>query len=121
MKRAVLYCRVAHDDDHALDSQEELLRMYCVGLKAQVVECIKDIGSGLSLDREGIQSLRALAQAQAMDEIVILEVSRLTRKTEDLVSFAKEMEGLGVGIASEKDGILASVSPIIQWHKPFAS
>ena len=95
--RAVAYSRVSTDKQRcSLDGQEQtcIERAHAKGW--QVVECIRDIASGCSLDRPGIQQLRHMLSERSVDVIIAYSVDRLSRCQGQLDLLLSEAEQAGV-------------------------
>jgi excisionase family DNA binding protein len=80
VERAAIYARVSSSDQRAdLDRQVEYLKEYCASRGYQVVEILRDIGSGLNERRRGLRRLFKLGRDKAAEVVVITYRDRLTR------------------------------------------
>jgi len=76
-KRAVVYTRVSSSENKSnLNSQAERVQSYCVAKGYQVVDIIKEIGSGVNDHR---RKLIKLLESDGYDLIVVEHKDRLTR------------------------------------------
>ncbi|MGE4055307.1 MAG: recombinase family protein [Vicinamibacterales bacterium] len=70
--RAIVYCRVSTDaqerDGTSLDTQERACLDFARKQGWRVVEAIRDAASGFSLDRPGIERVRELLRACAVND-----------------------------------------------------
>ena len=97
--RAITYARVATIDQrqgaNALDTQE----WACLdSARAQgwvVVESVRDVASGLSLARPGIERVRQLLRDGAADVLVTGALDRLARDPRKLAALVAEIEETG--------------------------
>ena len=105
--RVVIYCRVAtvgQAETNPLKDQEQRLRAFAEAAGHDVVGCICETGSGLSLDRPGIRDIRRMAAGGEMDAVLALSLSCLARNTADLLTLGKALQENGVGILTAKEG-----------------
>ena len=81
--RVVIYSRVSTDaqerDGTSLDTQERACKALAAERGWRVVRCIRDAASGSSLERPGIEELRALLRRGEVDMVVAYAVDRLSR------------------------------------------
>ena len=80
--RAVIYARVSSDKQDRqgdLDRQVEVLRRYAAEHGYQVVEVIRDIGSGLKTNRKGLRKLLRMVTQRRVDVVLVTHRDRLTR------------------------------------------
>ena len=87
--KAIGYVRVSTEKqaDHgvSLEAQEAKIRAMVVVQSAELAEVIIDAGeSAKSLHRPGMERLLALADARAVDVVIIAKLDRLTRSVKDL-------------------------------------
>lgn len=110
-KRVAAYCRVSTDKDaqlESLDNQMESFR-YQLALHDdwELVGIYADEGrSGTSVKgRPEFQRLIDDCKAGLIDYLMIKSISRFARNTLDCVSLVRELQGYGVQIYFEKEGI----------------
>lgn len=88
---AVGYCRVSTDEqDISLDSQGERIRAYCKLYSIDLLDVFKDVASGKSLKRDGLNASLNLLNAGAVDTLVVAKFDRLTRSVRDLGALIDE-------------------------------
>jgi len=105
--KVMIYCRVATAGQDGLDPlelQEQRLRAFAAAKVHEVVGCVCETATGMSLERPGIQTLQAMAAGGEMDAVLALSVSRLARNTADLLALGKMLQASGVGILTMKEG-----------------
>ena len=92
--RAAIYCRMATDNDErrGLEMQESYLRNYAQAQGYAVVAEVSEVAKGLSLERPGIRELLGLAAQSRIEEILVTNLSRISRNTAGLLRF-EEMLG----------------------------
>ena len=103
----MIYCRVAtagQAETDPLKDQEQRLRAFAEAAGHDVVGCVCETGSGLSLDRPGIGEVRKMAADGEIDAVLALSLSRLARNTTDLLTLGKALQENGVGILTAKEG-----------------
>jgi site-specific DNA recombinase len=102
-KRAVIYARVATQDlnDDKLSTQVEACRQYATqhGLTVAADHVITDPSySGLTLNRPGLDRLRALTEAQKVDVVIVYTRDRLSRDLDHLLLLCVEWQRLGIEV-----------------------
>lgn len=91
--RAAIYCRMATDNDESrgLEMQISQLRSYAKAQGYVVVAEVSEVAKGLSLDRPGIRELLSLASQNRIEEILVADLSRISRNTVDLLRFEEKL------------------------------
>lgn len=91
--RTAIYCRVASVDQleptRGLDEQEKVVLesityRNSLGLSAYQVEAVyRDQGSGVTLERPGLQALLLAVKEDKLDVVFVSDIARLTRSLRD--------------------------------------
>jgi site-specific DNA recombinase len=109
-RRVALYVRVSAlmgrggDDFHSPDVQTNAMRRLTAGL--QEVDVIEDIDqTGRTFSRDGIDKIRKLAEAHAIDAVAVYNVSRLGRNVLESLKFLTWLAERGVTILSATEHI----------------
>lgn len=91
--RAAIYCRMATDNDNSrgLEMQKSYLRNYAQAQGYSVVAEVSEVAKGRSLDRPGIRELLGLAAQSRIEEILVTNLSRISRNTGDLLRFEEKL------------------------------
>lgn len=91
--RVAIYCRMATDNDESrgLEIQKSQLRNYAQAQGYAVVAEVSEVAKGLSLDRPGIRELLNLAAQSRIEEILVANLSRISRNTGDLIRFEEKL------------------------------
>ena len=84
MGQVGIYCRVS-TDDQSCERQERDLRAFARRAGFKIVGVFKETASGAKNDRVERKKVMALAQARDIDAILVTELSRWGRSTQDLV------------------------------------
>jgi site-specific DNA recombinase len=118
-RRVALYVRVSAlmgrggDDFHSPDVQTGAMRRLTAGL--QEVEVIEDIDqTGRTFSRDGIDKIRRLAEAHAIDAVAVYNVSRFGRNVLESLKFLSWLAEHGVTILSATEHIDTS-TPAGKW------
>lgn len=107
--RAAIYLRVSTDEQAedasgnggSLSSQQERCRALCAARGLQVAEVFRDPGAGGgSLDRPGLNALRASVAGGEVAVVVVFAVDRLSRRQADTLALLEEFERHGAGLAA---------------------
>ena len=96
-QRAALYCRVS-TADQSCDRQERDLIAFAERGGFEVVAVFKENASGAKNDRVERTKVMALAQARAVDAILVTELSRWGRNTIDLVQTLQSLQAWDVSV-----------------------
>jgi len=99
--RAFLYARMGVADSGAAGqplAQLDACRAYATAHGYRVVAESTDFGSGLVMERPGIDSMLALARKGAIDVVVTRDVDRLTRNTLAAQRLMAELAAVGVRV-----------------------
>ena len=83
MGHVAIYCRVSTDDQSC--EQERDLRAFARRAGHRIVGVFKETASGAKNDRVERKKVMALAQGREIDAILVTELSRWGRSTQDLV------------------------------------
>lgn len=108
--RTCAYIRVSTEHEGQLKSYENQEAYYkekiVTNPEYEFVGVYGDEGmSGMSPDREGLQSMLEDMRAGHIDLILTKSISRLARNTTTVLSIVREARELGVGIIFEEEGI----------------
>ena len=99
-QRAALYCRVS-TADQSCDRQERDLIAFAERGGFEVVGVFKENASGAKNDRIERTKVMALAQARAVDAILVTELSRWGRSTIDFVQSLQSLQAWKVSILAQ--------------------
>jgi putative DNA-invertase from lambdoid prophage Rac len=99
-QRVALYCRVS-TADQSCDRQERDLLAFAERGGFEVVGVFKESASGAKNDRIERNKVMALAQARAVDAILVTELSRWGRSTIDLVQSLQSLRAWKVSILAK--------------------
>lgn len=91
--RVAIYCRMATDNDEGwgLEMQKGQLRRYAQAHGYAVAAEVSEVAKGLSLDRPGIRELLGLAEQGRIEEILVANLSRISRNTAGLLRFEEKL------------------------------
>ena len=93
----MIYCRVS-TADQSCERQERDLTAFAARAGYEVVGIYKETGSGVKLDRAERKKVMALAQARAIDAVLVTELSRWGRSTLDLLGTLRDLEAKRVSV-----------------------
>jgi DNA invertase Pin-like site-specific DNA recombinase len=95
--QVAIYCRVS-TDDQSCERQERDLRAFARRAGHHIVGVFKETASGAKNDRIGRKKVMALAQAREIDAIIVTELSRWGRSTQDLVQTLDDLHSWKVSV-----------------------
>ena len=99
-KRVVIYCRVS-TADQSCERQERELIEYASLAGWNVVGVFKEIASGTKNDRAERKKVIALAQARKIDVILVTEMTRFGRSTQDLMEQLQRLMSYDVSLIAQ--------------------
>jgi putative DNA-invertase from lambdoid prophage Rac len=97
--QVALFCRVSADDQ-SCERQERDLRAFAKRARHKIVAVFKETASGAKNDRLQRKTM-ALAQAHEIDAILVTELSRWGRSTQDLVQTLDDLHGWKVSVLAQ--------------------
>ena len=101
--RCVVLCRVSTDEQH-LDVQRVALLTEAQRRGFDVVETIEDTGSGRKMDeREGLRRVLELAEARAVDVVLVAELSRIGRSLAGVAAVVERLAARDVALISLRE------------------
>ena len=100
MGQVVIYCRVS-TDDQSCERQERDLRAFAKRAGHKVVAVFKETASGADNGRPERAKVLALARAHKIDAILVTELSRWGRSTQDLVQTLDDLHGWKVSVLAQ--------------------
>jgi DNA invertase Pin-like site-specific DNA recombinase len=92
-QKAAIYARVS-TSDQSCDRQISELTAFALRGDYDVVSIFKETASGTSANRSARNRLIDLAQARKIDAILVTELSRWGRSTQDLLDTMNKLAGL---------------------------
>jgi len=98
-KRAWLYCRVACSGPHSaaeLEMQQQELVRCAKEYGLEIVGASQDIGTGLTLDRPGLQEFMDAVEAESVDVLLLTDLARLGRDVNKVFQLWHLLRGRGV-------------------------
>jgi putative DNA-invertase from lambdoid prophage Rac len=98
--QVAIYCRVS-TDDQSCDRQERDLRAFARRAGHKVVDVFKETASGAKNDRPERAKVMALAQAHKIDAILVTELSRWGRSTQDLVQTLDDLHSWKASVLAQ--------------------
>jgi predicted site-specific integrase-resolvase len=121
VKQVAIYARVSPTQKDYLERQLNALRDWVKKTfgGVSVIE-IKDIGSGLKEDREGLKKLLELAKRRQIDAVVVAYKDRLTRFGFEVKLFKAYGANVIVAFQDDKDYMQELVEDFVEIVKPFA-
>ena len=78
--RVFVYCRVAHDDSFSLEAQAAQLRRYAEQAGYTIIGATAEQGSGLALDRPGLEMVTQAVLAGKVDMVLVNSIDRIGRE-----------------------------------------
>jgi putative DNA-invertase from lambdoid prophage Rac len=100
MGHVAIYCRVS-TDDQSCDRQERDLRAFAERAGHQVVAVFKETASGARNDRAERKEVIAMAQARQIEAVLVTELSRWGRSTQDLVHTLDDLHSWNVSVLAQ--------------------
>jgi len=98
--QVAIYCRVA-TEDQSCERQERDLRAFAKRAGHEIIAVFREIASGAKNDRAERKKVMALAQARKIDAILVTELSRWGRSTQDLVQTLDDLHSWKVSVRAQ--------------------
>jgi DNA invertase Pin-like site-specific DNA recombinase len=98
--QVAIYCRVS-TDDQSCERQERDLRAFAKRAEHELVAVFRETASGAKNDRAERKKVMALAQARKIDAILVTELSRWGRSTQDLVQTLDDLHSWKVSVLAQ--------------------
>jgi putative DNA-invertase from lambdoid prophage Rac len=98
--QVAIYCRVS-TDDQSCGRQERDLRAFAKRAGHKVVAVCKETASGADNGRSERAKVLALARAREIDAVLVTELSRWGRSTQDLVQTLDDLHGWKVSVLAQ--------------------
>src|SRR5262249_23286403 len=99
-QRVAIYCRVS-TDDQSCERQERDLRAFAKRAGHKVVAIFKETASGADDAPPERNKVMQLAQAREIDAILVTELSRWGRSTQDLVKTLDDLHAWRVSVLAQ--------------------
>ena len=100
MGHVAIYCRVS-TDDQSCERQERDLLAFARRAGHRIIAVFKETASGAKNDRVERKKVMALAQAREIDAILVTELSRWGRSTQDLVQTLDDLHSWRVSVLAQ--------------------
>jgi putative DNA-invertase from lambdoid prophage Rac len=100
LAQVAIYCRVSADDQ-SCERQEKELRTFAKGAGHKIVAVFKETASGADNARPARARVLAMARAHEIDAILVTQLSRWGRSTQDLVQTLDDLHGWKVSILAQ--------------------
>lgn len=95
--RVCLFIRVSSDKQD-YDRQVNELNDYCTGKGLQVTKTIATVISGRKLNRPDIVELKEAADQKEFDKVIVMELSRLGRRSKDIRGTLDHLHSNGISV-----------------------
>ncbi len=99
LKRAVIYARVS-TSDQSCERQIADLTDFAARAGYDVLDIHKETISGTKTNRHARNQIMALAQARKIDAVLVTELSRWGRSTQDLLDTLNQLAGWNVSVVA---------------------
>jgi putative DNA-invertase from lambdoid prophage Rac len=98
--QVAIYCRVS-TDDQCCERQERDLKAFARRSGHKIVAVFNETASGADADRPERKKVMALARAREIEAILVTELSRWGRSTQDLVQTLDDLHGWKVSVLAQ--------------------
>ena len=100
MGQVAIYCRVS-TDDQSCERQERDLRAFAKRAGHKILAVFKETASGADNSHPERAKVLRLARANEIDAILVTELSRWGRSTQDLVQTLDDLHGWKVSVLAQ--------------------
>jgi len=124
--RVVIYARASSDKQAKqgdLDRQVEVLKKYAAEHGYQVVDVIRDIGSGLKTNRRGLRKLLRMVTQRRVDIVLVTHRDRLTRFGYEYLEYFFRQYGVEIveAFKTEKEPLEELIEDFVEIIVSFAA
>ena len=95
----------------SLDNQIKQCKEYAKKKGYKVLGVYSDVMSGTKDDRENYQKVKELIEVQAFDTLIVYEMSRISRKSIELLKFTELMKEKGINFVSVTEASFDTTTP----------
>ena len=121
-RRAVVYCRVAHSDDHAMEIQQKTLFQFAVGQGYIYPVCYADNGvSGMTLNRHAFAKMEKDIKTGKVKVVIVKDLSRIGRNIVEVGKWIEDCRNADIEIISMFDGVLTERNKYLPIRQLLAS
>ena len=104
VKRTAIYCRVSttgQEDNYSLATQPKSCRHFAEqhGYRVDEKHCFTDVASGFSLERPGLDALRAALSRGEIRAVIVNSYDRWSSRNVDLYRLYNELSNAGASLA----------------------
>lgn len=103
--RAALYCRVAKQNQTALNEQQKYICDYAEKNGYIIQSVISECFSGSTISRPGIKQFLSLAKKRLFDVLVVKDISRICRQRIETYIFIEKLNGYGIKVELVDNGL----------------
>jgi DNA invertase Pin-like site-specific DNA recombinase len=100
---SAIYLRVSSNKGQDTKSQEPDLQTWARA-QAEAVACYKDKFTGTTMERPGLERLLADVRSGKVKKVCVWRLDRLGRTAKGLLTLLDELQALGVGFVSLREG-----------------
>ena len=106
-KRVALYCRVAREDDTAMEGQARMIQNFAEEQGYINTVLYSDNGvSGIGLNRPAFGCLSADILAGQIKTVIVKDLSRISRNPLELAGWFNGIQRCGVSCVSVQEGVM---------------
>jgi len=106
-RKAACYCRVAHEDNSAIEMQQSSLIQFAVDKGYINPVCYTDNGvSGTTLNRPAFAELARDIKTGNVNTVIVKDFSRIGRNIFEVGKWIEDCRSAGIVIISMLDGVL---------------
>ena len=105
-RRVAVYCRVACEDNDAIEKQQTMLRVFAQEQGYSEIAVYSDNGySGLNFNRPALTQMESDKQAGLINVVIIKDLSRISRNTSDALDWLGRTRQSEVSVKSFNDDV----------------
>lgn len=108
IKNVAIYCRVAHEDDYALENQKAKLMEYALGQGYNVKAVVSESVYASDTTRHGLREVCTAISNGDVDALLVNCTSRIYRDISSLYKFIDFLKENDVQLISRKEGFVCT-------------
>lgn len=115
MNSTVIYARTAYRNEAELNWQVQVLQGLAANMRLNVTHTIRETGSGLNFDRQGLRELMRLVKAHDVDTVLMTNISRIGRDISKVIAILEELDKHGVKLIIQGGDTVETSNPLYHY------
>lgn len=119
MNRTTIYARTAIRNETALNWQVQVLQGLAANLGLNVTHIIRETGSGIDFERQGLQKLMRLSEQHEIDTVLMTNLDRIGCDTLKALVVLETLDNHGVKLIIQGGDTVETSNPLLTLLRRF--